>query len=351
MTRADPLALMLTAARGRAQGTREADGAVWRRVAELAVAHGLEAAVASAWRAAPSRDRDASGAAAYLRTRLRDLEVRALLQRRDLDDIAAAARTARAPALLLKGAAFAGWLYDAPALRPRSDTDVLVPPAHGVPVVRALLDAGWTRAGAGSLALGAPALRSPRGTSVDVHTAFSDAPGRAALDGEPVWERARPLPAHEGLHTLHVIDHAIHVCEHAARNGWVRLGWAEDLRRLLAQPDCREVALRERARRLGRQRVLALGSWAVDRLTGHAGARPGIEGLRVVRTRRWRDLLAAIEARWAAPETARPHRSDLAALRVWSERPSDTARAHAERAARALRRRWTARATRTMAPS
>ncbi len=158
---------------------------------------------------------DAHGEAAGEWIRMRDLV--AVLDR--LHD-------AGIPALLLKGTPLAYALYDAPHLRPRGDTDILVPAASRASAQSVLQAAGYrAQASAGGrlasyqmtfqkpLALGAHQV-------IDLHWQISNAQVYAqAIDFEPVWAEARPVPPLGPNAWMLGLEHALLLaCMHRANH-------------------------------------------------------------------------------------------------------------------------------------
>lgn len=135
------------------------------------------------------------------------------------------------PAMRLKGIAYAGTLYDDPALRPMTDIDLLVPAARFADAVAAVEALGYRDDGKRN-------QRSPinhavtlrrQESAIDLHRSMVQV-GRMAIDLTAVWRRAvpapngtlRPCPAHEYLiHIAHLARHefsaALIAYEDAAR--------------------------------------------------------------------------------------------------------------------------------------
>lgn len=127
----------------------------------------------------------------------------------------AEAQSHRAPALFLKGAAFAGWLYGNPALRPMTDLDILVRRQDLDTLVQSARKLGyeWCKKTDHAVAL------RHRGSStyLELHTSLTSSPGYLG----PITESllARSIPASfwpESARTLAPEDHLLHLCLHGS---------------------------------------------------------------------------------------------------------------------------------------
>ena len=317
-----------------AQGVRE--------VAALARAHGQGALCLTYLRACSASD-DAAADLARLAEDQQRIAARGMVQQRALREVGATFARAGVPALALKGGAFVGWLYPSPETRPSEDLDFLIPPDAWRPATSALAAAGWTPAPqrvSARAPRGAQPFQARSGVVLDLHASFADAPGRAALDTEAVFERAT-YPDHlpPGIATLRLSDHIVHVCEHGARGGWVRLAWVEDLRRLLGALDEDQLPhLLDLVARLRRQRALAYGACAIQ-ASAACVPEPLVLLTAALEDRRLQRLARALPARWAAPSHFNAHRSRLRDLAAWSDHAGDVWRAAGEQISRGLRRR------------
>ena len=130
--------------------------------------------------------------------------------------------------IVLKGLSLALSYYEAPALRPMVDVDVLVRPRDLDTTVRTLEAAGWTPR--------APLpqnhirrrrevdLRGPAGEKLDLHWHLHPAfigPGDGTTDDEQFFARAVPLSV--GTATSSMLDPTdllLHVIVHGATTGW-----------------------------------------------------------------------------------------------------------------------------------
>lgn len=135
------------------------------------------------------------------------------------------------PAMRLKGIAYAGAIYDDPALRPMTDIDLLVPAPRFAAAVQALEAIGYRDDGKRnqrSPVNHAVTLRRQE-SAIDLHRSMVQV-GRMAIDLAAVWREAipapggtlRPRPAHEYLiHVAHLARHefsaALIAYEDAAR--------------------------------------------------------------------------------------------------------------------------------------
>lgn len=155
----------------------------------------------------------------------------------------AVAALAPIPAMRLKGIAYAGALYDDPALRPMTDIDLLVPADRFAAAIQALEAIGYRDDGKRN-------QRSPinhavtlrrRESAIDLHRSMVQV-GRMAIDLAAVWRQAipapggtlRPTPPHEYL---------IHVAHLARQEFSAALIAYEDAARLIAAAgDVRDLA-------------------------------------------------------------------------------------------------------------
>lgn len=160
-------------------------------------------------------------------------------------DVLALLRAAGIPVMVTKGLALAVSVYASPALRPMSDIDVLVPPAHALAAMDLLRTAGWLEAAADTrqwhgrradmliLTIGCNLYHASAG-EVDLHWALMHEVGGIGLDGA-VWSAALPLtikaePALRPAATfmlLHLIAHGLRP------NALSPLRWVADAAMLL----------------------------------------------------------------------------------------------------------------------
>ena len=301
------------------------------RLLALVTAHGLDARLDEAVRDGRARVPDAERPG--LRERMRTRTAKALHALHIRDQAVGLLQTAGVPVLVLKGAAFADWLYPRPELRAFEDVDLLVPRSSWRKALAALVRGG---ASAGRRSGSGPYVRSvqvPGGLVVDLHGRFADAPGRAGLDGEPVFDRALPA-VHGGpqVPTLSLADHLLHVAEHAARSKWVRLGWLTDVHLLRDHLDAAGTTLdevRALADRVGRRRMLELALLLEARAYGRPyDDMPDLS-----------ELVAACEANQLAPDTVDAHGFDADWHARLVDDPADVAAARRDRWRRGVRRR------------
>ncbi|MEZ6006361.1 MAG: nucleotidyltransferase family protein [Planctomycetota bacterium] len=297
----------------------------------LVTAHGLDARLDEAVRDGRARVPDAQRPG--LRERMRTRTAKALHALHIRDQAVGLLQAAGVPVVVLKGAAFADWLYPRPELRAFEDVDLLVPRSSWRMALAVLVAGG---ASAGRRSGSGPHVRSvqvPGGLVVDLHGRFADAPGRAGLDGEPVFDRALPT-AHGGpqVPTLSLGDHLLHVAEHAARSKWVRLGWLTDVHLLREHLDRAGLALdevRALADRVGRRRMLELALL----LEARAYGRPHDDVPDLA------DLVATCESNQLAPNAVDAHGFDAAWFARLVDDPDEIPGAHRDRWRRGMRRR------------
>ena len=146
--------------------------------------------------------------------------------------------------LVMKGAHLARAVYSSPALRPRSDTDLLIRPGDRSATVETLLRCGYTHSArtSGSIILGQLAferrLRADVTHFVDVHWRVA-APllFEAVFDGEVLMASAAPIPALGPYVRGPAPGHALALaCVHLVAHHWhqILLVWLHDIR-LLAE--------------------------------------------------------------------------------------------------------------------
>lgn len=139
------------------------------------------------------------------------------------------------PAILLKGAAIATWIYAEGEARPYRDVDLLVPPSRFDAAQAVLGGLGYVNplAGAADCEYGSNELRlvGPLGVCVDLHHALIGVPEPARA-----WERlyARSTTLHVGGSEVRVLDveaRAMHLPLHAIQDGPVDVKAMDDLAR------------------------------------------------------------------------------------------------------------------------
>lgn len=176
------------------------------------------------------------------------------------------------PVALFKGASYAGWLYDEPAVRPMTDIDLLVPPHAFDAATAALTATGYRLAKAArSRFHHAVALKRP-GAAIDLHRSPIQI-GRAAIDFDAVWRRAVPASWVPGALHLDPIDETLFHIGHLARHELiVVLISYVDAGRLLRRVD-REHLL-ERAASWRFRRVVELSLAVIEDVLGWGSRRP-----------------------------------------------------------------------------
>lgn len=191
-------------------------------------------------------------AAAPLRDDARASAMRDLRHRGLLITLLSALDAAGVRALLLKGAALAYDLYDAPAQRPRGDTDLLVAPSDRARARATLAAQGWDHFLDGPDAIEASQFqerwerRTPDGLdhAIDLHWQAMNATALPDLvPFEAAWARARALPALGPAARALPLDRALlFACAHRAQHrvvpyfaaggthyGGDRLIWLQDI--------------------------------------------------------------------------------------------------------------------------
>lgn len=158
------------------------------------------------------------------------------------------------PVMRLKGIAYAGTLYDDPALRPMTDIDLLVPAAQFAAAVAALERLGYRDDGKRnqrSPVNHAVTLRRQE-SAIDLHRSMVQV-GRMAIDLPAVWREAIPAPG-DTLRPCPVHEYLIHIAHLARHEFSAALIAYEDAARLAATAgDARHLA---RQWHLGRAEAL-----------------------------------------------------------------------------------------------
>ena len=128
------------------------------------------------------------------------------------------------PVMPLKGLYIGSLLYDDPLLRPTSDLDVLVQPAH-LPVIDQMLEkAGWRKLpsdqqGADYHVSYASSDRNDARIIAELHTDFGEA-YVAGLDIQAVWATASPAQWEgRSIWTMAPSDLLLSLCLHAVKDG------------------------------------------------------------------------------------------------------------------------------------
>lgn len=127
----------------------------------------------------------------------------------------AEAETARTPLALLKGLAFAGWIYASPAHRPMADLDVLVR-SEDIDVwmtTATKLGYQWHERTDHAVSF----CHSRSGTYLELHTSLTSCPDYLGIDCKELWAHSTPAEGWpEPARTLSPADHLLHLCLHAS---------------------------------------------------------------------------------------------------------------------------------------
>lgn len=173
------------------------------------------------------------------------------------------------PAITFKGPVLAAMAYGSIEMRQFSDLDLLVL-QHDMPRIAEILTAERYRSPhtrREGLATGyfqeyEDAFIGPDGLgSVDVHWNITPRSFRFAPDEESLRHRARLVELDVGVvPTLSQEDLLLYICVHAAKHGWVMLGWICDIAELIrAHPGIDLNAILVEASRLGSRRMFLTG--------------------------------------------------------------------------------------------
>ena len=165
------------------------------------------------------------------------------LQQAELASVLSALAAKPVPVLLMKGAALAYSHYPSPALRPRADCDLLVPPGAREPAVRALTALGFRRAsGPAGEYVGYQAALVRGACTVDLHWRISDMQSFAWLfTFDDLATQSRGVPAlHPGARRLGdahalllALLHRAGTNVEAGRGSGDRLIWLHDFKLLV----------------------------------------------------------------------------------------------------------------------
>ena len=220
-----------------------------------------------------------------------------LARRDELARLLAALEAAGVPALLLKGAALAHWLYPQPYARPSLDADLMVEPQLRRRASEVLLAQGYrtTRFQGGELVNAQAAYWRPLTAEVpmllDLHWRISTSPLFAhVLTFDWLRSRARPVPAlGPAAFGPAPVDALLHACVHRAgvfaqgreAERADRLIWLYDIHLLAGRLDEREwaeftgLAQRHRLRAICGQALAAATHWLGTRVPGTVRAALG----------------------------------------------------------------------------
>lgn len=208
--------------------------------------HGLQLLVADRLTQGQFADWPVTLRACFDRERRRAAAVE-LVRREELVRVLGVLTEARIPVLLFKGAALGYTHYPQPWLRPRVDTDLLVPEDQRATAMRVLETLGYTRSPLvdGSLVMRQAeyVIDGPIGIShaVDLHWRVGNPQTMANLFSfEDLWERAVAVPALDEAARAPCSEQALliacvhHVIHHGASP---RLIWRHDVHRLAGAMD------------------------------------------------------------------------------------------------------------------
>ncbi|MBX7494780.1 nucleotidyltransferase family protein [Qipengyuania sp. 6B39] len=154
----------------------------------------------------------------------RESSLVALAQRAELVRIARLLVDAGIPMAALKGAWLAWGCYPEPGMRPMRDLDILVPADRSLDAHAALLASGYTACEETALPLDEwaarfkhlPALESPDGLVLEIHTRLWDNDGRMPPHPHGLLDRSVAAAALAGVRVLDPIDAVMHLAVHAA---------------------------------------------------------------------------------------------------------------------------------------
>ena len=174
-----------------------------------------------------------------------DADFRAAARALRLDRVAAVAvdrlRAAGIPAILLKGATIATWLYDDGQPRPYRDVDLLVSPSDAERAKEVLAELGYVHsmrgAHPGEVGPKEQELYGPDGVCIDLHVGFlgMNAPMQRCWD--VLVHRTDPFRLGGGVEVraLDLPARAMHLALHAAQNGPIDAKAIGDLERGLVR--------------------------------------------------------------------------------------------------------------------
>ncbi len=125
-----------------------------------------------------------------------------------------ATRRSGAPLIFLKGAAFAGWLYGNPSLRPMTDLDILIREQDIEVLTQTALKLGYEFYDRTDHAI---SLRHrDSGTYLELHTSLTSCPNYIGISTEELLARSIPTSSGSGsARTLASEDHLLHLCLHS----------------------------------------------------------------------------------------------------------------------------------------
>ncbi len=262
-----------------------------------------------------------------------------------LDRLSEVLGEARVPFIVLKGAALAPLLYEAPELRPMVDVDILIRRERWDAARSALAAAGYLLPGDAEQAYWLAnyfnlAIRSPdpRSASFDVHWGLSQEI-RYRVDEGGLWERSVPFP-HEGreFRRLGNEDLLLSLLLHLAYHYFdARLLWLYDIHLLCRQVPMDWEVVRRRAGEWGMATIFHLGLAYVEK------AFPGSVPARVIQESLPGPLHRALLAPLRSPRPDRLFRGDdrrpmqLVQGLLVMDSPRDALRFGADKVARRLR--------------
>lgn len=170
---------------------------------------------------------------------------RTVVRLNHIDALEAAAKRTGRTLCLLKGAAFAGWLYPNPASRPMADIDALVRPEQLAAWVSEIDGLGFQHYESSDHAT---CFRHRHtGVFLELHQSLTSCNRYFGVKTEELLERSLGTGA---LRALRPEDHLLHLCLHASvQHGFRQAAVnAHDANLLLAQPDFDRQQFLQRAR-------------------------------------------------------------------------------------------------------
>jgi hypothetical protein len=243
------------------------DAAAWERVQRTIAAWDARPLAYGAIRAARLAQHVPAGVLATWRKDHTDTTAVNLRLGFEASAIVAALATRGARAIPLKGTAlFDLGVWRDPGARPTCDVDLLIDPADGAKVRRALEERGYEGARAGGPKHWPPMVREGLMLEVHEHAFWSLADGHRVRIGEIVDAAGRPAIGGTAAHLLH------HLFESSVTTPWLVVKTLADLAEVLAFGDrtgpavSEEVA--EAARRFGLGRRLGALAGALQRVIG-----------------------------------------------------------------------------------
>lgn len=231
MAQAQPHEALLGLLAGDGDTAAMLDEGGWRQLARMAADHRLEPLLASMARRAGFGGIVPQTLADRWQAAFRDAAIRALVQRRALQDVTGRLEHAGLPHVALKGAWLAYHAYPHPAERPLRDLDLLLPADALLAAWRLLQSAGWTGPELAPATLAEfaarerhlPPLVSAEGAVVELHGALHD-PGDARVDAAALAARMLANAHGDTIRYPQPADLLAHLCIHAAYSHRLNVG-------------------------------------------------------------------------------------------------------------------------------